>query len=237
MSWWYHPRDGYCRPLPGGPYIPRVFEDPTCSGATTTLSWSDLTGVPSEFPPAAHTHVWDDLTDLPDCFPPCDHTHPAADISGILLAPLREPDLSILTDPSGHSLWPPASLQSTLDSKVPRWRRVDTGGSLTGGGDLSEDRTLRLVNDADTPGPEMQYSTDGSGAKGWFSKAALRYAHAQATPSATWVVNHNLGFRPRVAIEDLAGQALLADIQNVGNGFATLEIRFGSPVAGMAYLG
>lgn len=238
MSWWYHPRDGYCRPLPGGPYVPRIFEDPSCpSGSGVTIAWSNLTGVPTEFPPSPHGHVWDDLAEVPDCFPPCDHSHPASEITGVLLAPLREPDLSILTDPSGRSLWPPSSLQDTLDSKVPRWRRVDTTGSLVGGGDLSADRTLQLANDELSPGPDKQYATDVSGTKGWFAKASVRYTHSQGSPSAVWTVNHNLGFRPRVAVEDLAGQSVLADIQNVGNGFATLEIRFGSPMPGIAYLG
>lgn len=39
--------------------------------------------------------------------------------------------------------------------------------SITGGGDLSANRTLRLVNDVSNPGPYMYYGTDIFGQKGW----------------------------------------------------------------------
>ena len=77
MSWWYHLREGQCRPLPGGPYIPRVFEDPTCgSGSAVSVSWDDIVGKPSRFDPCEHLHNWDEIEDKPECFPPCEHTHP-----------------------------------------------------------------------------------------------------------------------------------------------------------------
>lgn len=124
-----------------------------------------------------------------------------------------------------------------VTSKAPQSRRVDTTGSIEGGGDLTEDRALRLVNDSENPGPNKQYATDSSGNRGWFPPgAAAQFTHSQGTPQATWTVNHNLGFRPQVVVEDLSGQTMLADVQNVGNGFAALEIRFGSPTAGLAYL-
>ena len=50
---------------------------------------------------------------------------------------------------------------------VPASRKVDTTDSLTGGGDLSADRTLKLVNDTSTPGANKVYGTDGSGNRGW----------------------------------------------------------------------
>lgn len=39
--------------------------------------------------------------------------------------------------------------------------------SLSGGGDLSANRTLSLVNDTSTPGATRYYGTDGSGVKGY----------------------------------------------------------------------
>jgi hypothetical protein len=60
-----------------------------------------------------------------------------------------------------------SSVQNQLNSKVPNTRQVATTGSLTGGGDLSADRTLSLVNDSNSPGPNKVYGTDGSGVKGW----------------------------------------------------------------------
>ena len=121
---------------------------------------------------------------------------------------------------------------------VPMSRRVDTDGSLEGGGDLSRNRTLQLVNDEDNPGPNKTYSTGVSGEKGWFPReTGSRYTHSQGTPSAVWTVVHNLGFRPLVAVEDLSGQSVLADIQNVGNGFSSVEIHLGAPMSGLAFLG
>lgn len=46
-------------------------------------------------------------------------------------------------------------------------RQVATTHSLTGGGDLTADRTLSLVGDAASPGSTKYYGTDGSGTKGF----------------------------------------------------------------------
>jgi len=45
---------------------------------------------------------------------------------------------------------------------------VSGGTSLTGGGDLSTNRTITLVNDAGTPGNGKYYGTDAGGTKGYF---------------------------------------------------------------------
>jgi len=54
---------------------------------------------------------------------------------------------------------------------VPTTRLVTTTNSLAGGGDLSADRTLSLVNDAATPGNSMVYGTNASGTRGWYAQA------------------------------------------------------------------
>lgn len=46
-------------------------------------------------------------------------------------------------------------------------RSISTQHSLTGGGNLSADRTLSLVNDSASPGNNKVYGTDGAGIKGW----------------------------------------------------------------------
>jgi hypothetical protein len=58
-------------------------------------------------------------------------------------------------------------LQSALDAKAAAARQVATTHSLTGGGDLSADRTLSLIGDAASPGNSKYYGTDGGGAKGF----------------------------------------------------------------------
>jgi hypothetical protein len=60
-----------------------------------------------------------------------------------------------------------AAQGALADTAVQPAREVATTHSVTGGGDLTADRTLSLVNDAATPGANKVYGTDGTGAKGW----------------------------------------------------------------------
>lgn len=62
-----------------------------------------------------------------------------------------------------------SDIQTQLNSKVGTTRAVNTSGSLTGGGNLSADRTFSLVNDNATPGATRYYGTDSGGTKGFFS--------------------------------------------------------------------
>lgn len=57
---------------------------------------------------------------------------------------------------------------NTFNNKVGTTRAVNTSGSLTGGGNLSADRTLSLVNDNATPGNSKYYGTNSSGTKGFY---------------------------------------------------------------------
>jgi len=50
---------------------------------------------------------------------------------------------------------------------TPNSRIISTPMSVTGGGDLSADRTLTLVNDLVSPGNTKYYGTNSSGTKGW----------------------------------------------------------------------
>lgn len=59
-------------------------------------------------------------------------------------------------------------------------RNVLTQHSLTGGGDLSADRTLSLVNDSATPGALKVYGTDAGGVKGWFDATPASHTHSAA---------------------------------------------------------
>ena len=63
-----------------------------------------------------------------------------------------------------------SDLQTTLNGKVATTRAVNTQYSLTGGGDLSADRTLNLVGDAASPGNHKSYATDGTGTRGWVDR-------------------------------------------------------------------
>jgi hypothetical protein len=47
------------------------------------------------------------------------------------------------------------------------------------------------------PGPQ--------GAPGTFTVGDVAYTHTQAVASATWTINHNLGFNPTAVVLDSAG--------------------------------
>lgn len=66
------------------------------------------------------------------------------------------------TNSSGIRGWQPFG-PYVLDT-----RRIDTDMSLTGGGDLTANRTLSLVNDVASPGNRKYYGTDSSGVRGWY---------------------------------------------------------------------
>ena len=57
--------------------------------------------------------------------------------------------------------------QTALNIKANTATTVTGATSLTGGGDLSANRTLSLVNDSATPGNSHYYGTDGTGTKGY----------------------------------------------------------------------
>lgn len=53
-------------------------------------------------------------------------------------------------------------------NSTPQARNINTVNSLAGGGDLTQDRSLQLVNDTSAPGNTKYYGTNSSGVKGWF---------------------------------------------------------------------
>ena len=75
-----------------------------------------------------------------------------------------------------------------------------------------------------TAGAQGPPGTGGSGSAG--------YTHTQATPLATWNVNHNLGFQPVTEVQSVGGQKLLAEVSHLN--LNTLQITFTVPQAGTA---
>lgn len=103
------------------------------------------------------------LTNKPTTFPPSAHTHPESDI------------INLVTD---------------LSAKVPASRTLTTTGSVTGGGNLSGNLSISLVNDAASPGPSRLYGTDANSVKGFFpyGSAALRNVSPSGDAAAIQVV-------------------------------------------------
>jgi hypothetical protein len=50
------------------------------------------------------------------------------------------------------------------------------------------------------------------------------YLHTQASASAIWTVNHNLGARPTIEVRNNGGQVVLAEITHVSANQATITL-------------
>ena len=59
--------------------------------------------------------------------------------------------------------------QTALNAKAASATTVTGATSLTGGGDLTANRTISLVNDSASPGNSYYYGTNSTGSKGYFS--------------------------------------------------------------------
>lgn len=72
----------------------------------------------------------------------------------------------------------------------------------------------------------------GSGGGG--GGAAQSYTHTQSSPSATWIVNHNLSYNPAVSIVSSTGDIVHGDITY--SGIQQITISFSAPFSGSVYL-
>lgn len=91
----------------------------------------------------------------------------AGDLGGTADAP-TVPGLAGKANTShAHAIADTTGLQAALDTKADQTVTVSGSTSLTGGGDLTVNRTISLVGDAATPGNSRYYGTDGGGAKGF----------------------------------------------------------------------
>lgn len=82
-----------------------------------------------------------------------------------------------------------SSLATTVAGKVDATRQVATTNSLTGGGDLSANRTLQLVNDSSSPGNTKLYGTNGAGVRGWYDQPSSSAAGFASQRTATTTGN------------------------------------------------
>lgn len=95
--------------------------------------------------------------------------------------------------------------------------RLDPGSSAVG---RDPREALRLDDLADVEisaaqaGETLTY--DG---EQWIDQTPqqVSYMHTQSTPSSTWIINHNLGFKPAVELFDSGSQEIDADIVHVSD--------------------
>lgn len=107
-------------------------------------------------------------------------------------------------------------------------RSILTQFSLTGGGNLSADRTLNLLNDSAAPGANMVYGTDSGGTKGWQVAASSGTVRKVKTATTTRT-NDTLSDDPQ-----LAAWNLVADKRYALRG--ALQFFIGASAGGIAML-
>ena len=66
----------------------------TFPAATHSHAWGDITGKPSTFPAATHSHAWGDITGKPSTFPATAHKHSWSELTGIPVYATRWPTAS-----------------------------------------------------------------------------------------------------------------------------------------------
>jgi len=69
---------------------------------------------------------------------------------------------------------------------------------------------------------------------GQINQPEIAFHYTQNTPSASWVITHNLGFVPNVTVQDSAGNIVEGEIAYTNT--KQLTITFSSAFSGNAYL-
>lgn len=71
-------------------------------------------------------------------------------------------------------------------------------------------------------------ATGAQGASGGF------FTFTQASPASTWIITHNLGYRPNISVVDSAGSQV--EGETVWTSTSSLTITFSGAFSGVAYL-
>jgi hypothetical protein len=90
-----------------------------------------------------------------------------------------------------------------------------------------------VVNDViliTTPSGTQDFGTTSNA----LEPQALAYEHTQGAVSSSWVINHNLGFKPNVTVVDSAGTIYEGEITYTNSN--SLTVSFSQAFSGKAYL-
>lgn len=68
----------------------------------------------------------------------------------------------------------------------------------------------------------------------YYTPSRVAYSHTQAVVSDSWVINHNLGFRPNITVQDSAGTTYEGEITHTNAN--SLTVSFSAAFSGKAYL-
>jgi hypothetical protein len=69
---------------------------------------------------------------------------------------------------------------------------------------------------------------------GGINSPTVAYHHTQGTSSATWVITHNLGWKPNVTVQDSGGSIVEGEIAYTS--LNSLTVTFTGAFSGNAYL-
>lgn len=61
------------------------------------------------------------------------------------------------------------------------------------------------------------------------------YEYTQVAPASSWVINHNLGYRPNITVEE-AGTGYIIMCSEIHHSVTQVELQFNIPRAGTARL-
>ena len=75
--------------------------------------------------------------------------------------------------------------------------------------------------------PQGLPGADGSG-------LSPKYTHTQVSPATTWIVNHNLGFKPSTTVLSVGGVDITASVQIIHISNNQIQILANPAVAGSA---
>lgn len=89
--------------------------------------------------------------------------------SNVFVTTPRTGELAYNTTTTSLMVYDGAAWVDSAPTGVPTTRTITGTLSITGGGDLSANRTLSLVNDQNSPGVSTYYGTNAGGIKGFFS--------------------------------------------------------------------
>lgn len=133
-------------------------------GASGSVNWGDIIGVPSEFPPEDHTHAIADVTGLAAAL---------GIIDGKADQALLDAYDAMLAASAAQTTADAAQLAAILaqgDVDSLEATTISTPMSVIGGGALSSGMSLALDGDVATPGNSKLYGTNAVGVKGWYDQ-------------------------------------------------------------------
>lgn len=131
-------------------------------------AWVDITGKPATFPPGAHTHLLADVSDV---------TATAAEVNYTdgVTSPIQTQLNGKAATAHTHAQADVTNLTSDLAGKVPTTRTVSAGTGLSGGGDLSANRSFTV-----TYGTTAGTACQGNDARLSDSRTPTTHTHAGA---------------------------------------------------------